>query len=309
MKPGERIRFIKECAESLLTRPLPEAQLILDQFGFQTWDPDSGFDSIEHIDYFIQLVKDGGDTDILALHEYVSGEDAAPGVSVSNRPWGSLPVSLFLSHHHDQRFEVGEVKRILSTRYGIDAFVAHDDIHPSKQWREVIKAGLTTCHALAAFLHPNFHGSQWCDQEVRWAMGRGVPIIPIRCDGAERRDGFMEERQDLTFVAGGEWQIARQLLEIIIADPRTNGVGVKALAEAFVNSGSYDSTRWLWTLLEHQPHIDSEQLRRLEYAIASNRQVYEAVLGEDTIPDLLNGLIDRSEPPESGSDRPYDPPF
>jgi len=140
MKAGERIRIIKECADSLLTRPFADAQLTLDQFGFRTWDASDADLRM----YFIDQVKDAGDPEIVDLHTYLSGEDAAPAVRVTDRPWGLQPVSLFLSHHHEQRHIAGKVKWILAERYGIDAFVAHDDIRPSKQWREVIKAGLVS---------------------------------------------------------------------------------------------------------------------------------------------------------------------
>ncbi|MDQ1413121.1 MAG: hypothetical protein QOE07_1709 [Acidimicrobiaceae bacterium] len=51
MKPGERIPMIAEAAKDLLTRPWAEAQLILDQFGFHTYESEYNID--EH-SYFIQ---------------------------------------------------------------------------------------------------------------------------------------------------------------------------------------------------------------------------------------------------------------
>jgi hypothetical protein len=76
------------------------------------------------------------------------------------------------SHVHTNRHFVGQVKRRLAERHGMDAFVAHDDIDPSKHWREVIKTGLSTCDMFVVFLDPGFHESQWCDQEVGWALAR-----------------------------------------------------------------------------------------------------------------------------------------
>src|SRR5690606_30030135 len=106
----------------------------------------------------------------------------------------SLPARAFLSHVHEERVFVGAVKEILTNRYGIDAFVAHDDIHPSKTWRSTIKTALDTCDFFVAFLHPKFHESQWCDQEVGWALSRGIPILPVHPVGFDRStamDGFL----------------------------------------------------------------------------------------------------------------------
>jgi len=42
--------------------------------------------------------------------------------------------------------------------YGISAFAAHDNIKPTKEWISEIETALvTTYHALAAFLAPEFH--------------------------------------------------------------------------------------------------------------------------------------------------------
>lgn len=306
MKPGERVRLIKESADSLLTRPWPERQLILDQFGFNTWQANEDYDAYT---YLVDCIKDSADDSIETLHEYLQGEDAQPSAAVADRPWGSAPVSVFLSHIHDHRHFVGEVKAVLS-RYGIDAFVAHDDIDPSRQWRDVIKAALATCHAFVAFLHDGFHESQWCDQEVGWALGRGVPIVPVRVGCNARRDGFLGEYQDITPRQESAWWVAEQIFKVVLADSRTNAVGVKALAEAFVNSWSYDTTRMLWGLLQAQPHIAPEQLRRLEYAVQTNRQVYEATVTPTGQPagDAVALLVRRHEPAAAPA-WPEEPPF
>jgi hypothetical protein len=77
MKPGERIRLITESADSLLKRPWAKAQLTLDQFGFQTYEPDKYRDDYDELSYFVQAIKEGGDN-LLELHKYLLGEDAAP---------------------------------------------------------------------------------------------------------------------------------------------------------------------------------------------------------------------------------------
>jgi hypothetical protein len=300
MKPGERIRLIKESADSLLGRPWPEAQLTLDQFGFTTYEGNS-FDFDPHY-YFLEQIKQGDDANLTALHEYLVGEDAAPTLQVTGQSWGVLPVAVFLSHRWENRHFVGEVKRHLA-RYGVDAFVAHDDIDPSRQWREVIKSALRTCHALVAFLHEGFHDSQWCDQEVGWALARGIPIIPVRPAGIERFDGFLEEHQDIHLGSDNEKWLARTIFETVLNDPRTKIAGVRALAEALVNSWSYDTTRWLYGLLAAQEDFEPEQLRRLEYAVQTNRQVYEAVYGPDgrTVSSLIAELVKNHEaPPPAG---------
>jgi hypothetical protein len=302
MKPGERIRIISESADSLSKRPWATAQLTLDQFGFRTYEPDRFRGDYDDLSYFVEAIKEGGEAELLALHTYLLGDDAAPTPQQqSDHPWGTQPVRVFLSHKYEDRVFVGSVKKILGDRYGIDAFVAHDDIEPSRRWRDVIKAGLATCDGLIAILHPDFHGSQWCDQEVGWALGRNIPVAAVRRDTAPRtQDGFLEEHQDITLGTNhgtGEWFLAQQTFLMVLKDPRTHEKGLRALAEAFVNSFGYDNTRVLWTLIEREPRWETEQLRRFEYAVETNAQVYNAHADGVMMADLVKKLVEEFEPP------------
>jgi hypothetical protein len=217
-------------------------------------------------------------------------------------PWGALPLKVFLSHLYNERVYVHGVKEALAT-CGMEAFVAHDDIQPSMHWRDVIKAALRTCDAMVALLHPGFHESQWCDQEVGWVLGRGVPLIVVRSPDSPRRDGFMEESQDMRLMA--ERDVANSVLEVLLRDPRTRPQGLRSLAEAVVGSISFDRTRYLVGLLVDQPEMEEEQLRRLEYAVQTNRQVYEAVYPSRPpnrpVPELIAEFIARRSPTPSPS--------
>lgn len=326
VKPGQRVVLIEECADSLSVRTLPKAQIVLKQFGIDTYqlDPQDIGDAEVEMTYYLEQVGTADDEVLTDLHAFLVGENAEPEAPSTGLPWsGGHPARVFMSHQHESGHFMGEVKRRLAERFGIDAFVAHDDIEPSKQWRNVIKQALATCDAFAAFVDEKFHASQWCDQEVGWALGRGVPIIPIRGRTQDRarvhRGGFLEEHQDLlidstTADRWSGWPVAQHIFRIVVNDPRTREtVGVKALAEAFVRSGSYDTTRELWAMIASMPHVESEQLRRLEYAVQTNDQVYAAVAkgpdGETSdVPALVQRLVEHYEPPIAplyGDDEPF----
>lgn len=302
MKPGEKIRLVKESAESLSTRPWLDVQLTLRTFGLRTFEPDDQYGP-DVLSYCALQIEDADDETLTNLHEYLLGEDAAPRQQqASDRPWGSNPVAVFLSHCHEDAAFVGSVRDVLASQYGIDAFVAHNDIDPSKKWRDTIRAALASCHLMVAVLHERFHESQWCDQEVGWALGRGVPVMPVRRQPhvGHRYDGFLEEHQDLVLDPAqgtGEYWLAQQIFERVLAEPKTRSVGVKALAEAFVNSYNFDNTRRLWARIDQVESFDSEQLRRLEYAVQTNRQVYECNVAGVLIPDLVKQLVEKFEPP------------
>jgi hypothetical protein len=129
MKPGERIRLIKESARLLGQQSWSDIRLTLLQHQMRIYDMEDWDDPVAYVSYCIENAAD----DVLAqFHEYLEGENAGPVVrDVSGHPWGGNPVRIFLSHIHQERHLVGDVKRRLEGSYGIDAFVAHDD--PSVQ--------------------------------------------------------------------------------------------------------------------------------------------------------------------------------
>jgi TIR domain len=326
VKPGERVVLIEAAADSLAMRPFPRAQMILEQFGIETYDLDATWQGApDEPSYVLQQISKASDEALTSLHAFLVGDDAEPEADPMGGPWRTdLPARVFLSHQHANRLFVGQVKAVLADRFGADAFVAHDDITPSKEWRSVIKFALDSCHALAAFLDASFHQSQWCDQEVGWALGRGVPIIPIRERSLSRdlvgSGGFLDEHQEVPVEPGWDnrpspWTAAEGVFRVLVTDPRTRGgVRVKTLAEAFVRSASYDTTRKLWAMIEAVPHLESDQLRRLEYAVQTNDQVYNAVArGQDgqmtNVTLLVQRLVERFEPPVEPLYDPNEEPF
>lgn len=279
--------------------------MILRQHGLQVWEPE---EPISPEEFCYQALDDVPMDVLVELHEFATGDDAAPvasAVASTGDIWAEgLPARVFLSHLHDRRQFVAQAKNCLAN-LGIAAFVAHDDINPSNHWRGVIKAGLASCDALVAFMDDGFHASQWCDQEVGWALGRNIPVLPVRPIGFDRStasDGFIEEHQDLLLDKAegypAPW-LSWEILKVLLGTNTTNAVGVRALGEALVRSSSYDRTRDLWRLIEEQSTIESDTLRRIEFAGNSNRQVYEAGYGYPSrkIPELIEELVLRHEPP------------
>ncbi|MGA9048524.1 MAG: toll/interleukin-1 receptor domain-containing protein, partial [Dehalococcoidia bacterium] len=101
-------------------------------------------------------------------------------VSTTDRIWGRAGYfRVFLSHKSEVKEETAKLKEKLKI-YGITCFVAHTDIEPTKEWQTEIENALHSMDALIALLTDDFHNSDWTDQEVGFAFGRSVPIIPVK---------------------------------------------------------------------------------------------------------------------------------
>ncbi len=65
-------------------------------------------------------------------------------------------------------------------QWGVDTFVAHDDIEPTREWQDAIEAALRTCDALCALMTSDFIESKWCDQEVGFAIARRKLVVAVK---------------------------------------------------------------------------------------------------------------------------------
>ena len=126
--------------------------------------------------FIVDSLRDGDNDDLAAIDQYLMGH-FRPG----DEPWGDERFRLFLTHVATKKQAAHSLKSCL--RFcGVDAFVAHDDIQPGKEWQIVIESALHSCDALAGLLHAGFRESDWCDQEVGIALGRGIAVVPIHFD-------------------------------------------------------------------------------------------------------------------------------
>jgi TIR domain len=292
MNPGERIRLITEAAELLAKRDASEQDLILGQFGMNTteqWDGDAK-------SYAIAMIQYSPDDSLRELHQFLTGHIDLVGVSSGPHPWKNRGLRLFMSHLAKHQGEVGRVAFMLA-KDGIDAFVAHTSIDPSLQWQDVIESALRSCDAMAVFLHDGFRESDWCDQEVGFAMSRNVPVLPLRFD--LNPYGFMGKLQaencsDLArypHYFDTAYTAAWRILAWLHRTPTLQDAMTESLVSAFESSNGFDQTSRLFRLLEKRPTFERQQLKRLREAAKKNSQVRKALLGG--APDRVENLVAR----------------
>jgi hypothetical protein len=93
--------------------------------------------------------------------------------------WTADSLKLFVSHisgHKDMALKIKD--NLVAHR--ISAFVAHTEVEPTVEWQTEIESALQTMDTLIAVLTPGFHESRWTDQQVGFALGRGLFVIPLR---------------------------------------------------------------------------------------------------------------------------------
>lgn len=193
---------------------------------------------------------------------------------------------LFISHTHDNKTSAHNLKVALG-KYPIAAFVAHDDIEPTKEWQLEIERALRTADAMAAIITPDFIGSRWCDQEVGFAFGRGKLVVPLCKESVPH--GFLGKYQGFQAKGLQAPDVAEKLFQMLLEHPLTSERMADALVENIATSRSFKTSREAMPLLQRVPKLTKTQVARLVQSITENDQVAN-VTG---MPDRIRHLVSR----------------
>ncbi len=168
-----------------------------------------------------------------------------------------------ISHLSSFKKTVGQLQIALK-KYGISTFVAHVDIEPTRKWQDEIEAALFSMDALAAILMPGFKESNWTDQEVGVAIGRGVPVIPI-IKGLDPY-GFIGKYQGLNTSRKSVNQVAESLFTILLSSPNTRSRILTCLVDTTVISPSPEDVVNKLEVIGQLDSLPKSHLERLREA-------------------------------------------
>ena len=188
------------------------------------------------------------------------------------RLWGDGVIRVFISHVAEQKIAAFKLKLSLE-KYGIASFVAHEDIEPIKDWEIEIERALFSMDILVALLTEGFSESKWTDQEVGVAVGRRVPVLPVRL--GENPYGFMARYQAI-HGSSGTTSIADAVFSYVIRDGRWGPAATDIFITALANSGSFDRSNSLAKYLPEIDYLSPEQEDTLVKVFNSNSQVWKA---------------------------------
>ena len=168
---------------------------------------------------------------------------------------------------------VGQLRKELDN-YGIDGFVAHEIIEPTREWVDEIEKGLNSCDALAAILHEKFHSSNWTDQEVGVCVGRKVPILPVMIGMTPY--GFIGKYQGLKVGKMTVAEVADKIFDILANNPLTAQKIAEAAVSQFEESQNFRRAIDNSYVLQRVTAWNSELLTRISTAKEKNSQVEKA---------------------------------
>lgn len=297
MKIGARVELIKRLSRSLAESSWPEIDLVLRQAKLSTTDQ---WESDDRYSYCIWALEPASDDILTELDDYLH---STTHTASAEEPWQLDQFRIFITHVAARKAEAAALKDEL-VQFGIDGFVAHQDIEPAKSWQKVIEAALLSCDALVALLHHGFRESSWCDQEVGYVLGRNVPVIPVACD--LQPYGFFGALQSLDGRPPAEpMEISLRIARLLLVDTRTGPSLTDRIVRALIRSQHWRQSNILAPLLaEYAPLITKEQVIDLREAQKSNIEVGEAFQVEPSLNRIVKrfGLSETIDPLREYSD-------
>lgn len=241
--------------------------------------------------------------DLDRIGDWRSGENPLQASTADvMRIWKEGYFRLFLSHSSTDK-EFGAQLRENLERVRIDVFIAHETIEPDLPWQQEIKLGLASCHALMFVATDASNKSWWCQQEVGWALGRGILVTSYMLE--KEPVGFANGLQGWKVRSHDLLKIREKLLSKFAKDDRTEPAMREPLVQLIQASNTARQIDYTLDYVDLLKSLGPEQLERMNNVL-SQPFVSEAKPLEQRIQATLTNFGFTPPTPVVAADE-YDP--
>lgn len=231
MKQSERIAIVQRLTKEISSRyDFPQAESFLKAFFADVHTYFDGYEDVE------QMVS----RNLLSVPDPVLGEmiddlgiESATHIAAAvQRPavWSDdAPLRAFISHLSKEKLKATRLRDSLAV-FGISGFVAHEDIEPTQEWQVQIERALQNMEVFISIHTDKFSESVWTQQEIGFAVARGIKVIAIRM--GEDPKGFISKHQALSRGVKKAEEVAAEIDILLLKDERTQARYSSAKAQA-----------------------------------------------------------------------------
>jgi hypothetical protein len=183
-------------------------------------------------------------------------------------------MKVFISYHHLDKALAATIKMYLEREYGLNVFLAHEDIEPTLHWQDVIIEELKQCDVFIYILTNNYKTSLFTDQEAGFALAKEVFIIPLAA--GQTPYGFLSRIQALSLNSSNMISTYRKIAELIYRKPNLKDALLESVIKVFGKSDSYDRTKKVIdTLMEFEGLYSAQQKDEIIRHAIRNSQINE----------------------------------
>lgn len=202
--------------------------------------------------------------------------------------------NVFISYQTSDKIVAGKLKQILSN-FGINSFLAHDDLEVSVEWQDEILKNIKQSELFICLLSENYLKSKFCMQESGIAIVLNMTIIPLSLDDTIS-PGFISKIQSKRINP-----LSPSIEDIIPGLLRWNkNEGIRIITELIGSSNSFRSAESNFkNILPFIDDLSDGQATALIEKILDNSQISGAHLcASDYIPQIVRkykNLLTKSE--------------
>jgi hypothetical protein len=238
--------------------------------------------------------------DELGVHHIYTVVSA--GAVTESKFWEPNHFRLFLSHLSSFKATTAKL-RISLRKFAISGFVAHEDIEPTKEWQDEIEAALFSMDALVALVTPKFKESEWADQEIGIAIGRGSLVIPVMREAVPH--GFIGKFQAVNGKGKSILQVATEIFETLLNSGQTRSRLLTCLVDTTVLEPNETAALAMLRTVASIAEMPAAFLERLRDSAARSKSFQQSKLLSSELKGLLraNGITPTSaQKAELGTD-------
>ncbi len=239
---------------------------------------DSVLDIYPHIEEAPEIVS-------IQFRLLVEDDDPLAAFLISSQ---NNTMRIFLSYSSYDKELCGRIKRELEL-YGFEVFLAHDDINPTEEWREIILQNLEGTDIFLPVLTQSFKTSRWTDQECGIAIARNKFIISVSIEDNDPY-GFLSKYQSLKFRTDIIQHSCKEIVKAIREDERFKKRLLDLLVVTLCNSNSFEQTSRTLDFILDFKDISEDQVKSIAQASAKNSQIYNFFY----IKEKLKPIFDKS---------------
>lgn len=180
-------------------------------------------------------------------------------------------IKLFISHRDSAKALAHELAKQL-TRLGVTSFVAHDTIEPDEDWQHEIETALHTMDVMLALLTDGFFESAWTNQEIGFALAKGVPMISLKIDSVDPA-GFTRNRQAIKGRRGKHSVCSESVFDTILKRLDGKPVLRRALITRFTGAWNFDAAGKCFAGVEALENLSDAEVDELVRVFNENDQL------------------------------------
>jgi len=194
-------------------------------------------------------------------------------------------IKVFLSYSTIDKILTGKIKNYLED-YGLEVFLAHEDIAPSAEWQKVVLQNLENCDVFIPIITENFKSSEWTDQEIGIALAKGKFIIPLSIDIVPY--GFLNKLQSLKLGSKPIYLSCEEIIKILKGNSKFERLLLNSVIKTFLNSGNFKEARnKSRILLKFDDTFTAEQIDEIIRGSIQNNQIYNSFGAQKVLEELI----------------------